>query len=644
MSKILKNTTSSDIELFNLGITIPASNQVTLDTSEYLLLASEDVVVELTTLINSGDIVVNDGVNDLAASEGIVYIEFPDNALGVRFDNSSNGFTSGETQSAIEEVQDNLDNKSIITLTWEKSGKLKANDYLYIGKLESNKSGYIVPFNGFISRCLINNDNTSGSKIIEILKRSPAQTGSITSLGTVTVPNGDSIIVSNLSISIQKDEEILLRASSTSVDFKDITVYITLETNLNGQVGGSFLQTEDEGSLIEPTTTKYNFSGSGIAATSDGSGNVTVQFTGGGAPFSAASVNSNGTTNSTQNATVSRTATGRYSISFVTNSSTANYPVLLTPEQNTGTDDYQIAYSNVTVSGFDVEVKEQDDGGGGGTFRDSGFSFLVPDILGSTQPQGEANTASNIGSGEGIFAQKNSLDLEFKSLVAGTDINLSSSSNEITINSTATTGETNTASNLGSGEEIFAQKNGSDLEFKSIVFTGDGTISSNSNEVSINFPTVPTIDPDVNKVTFRTDTTGGQSVGGSFVDITFNSAPLTSSVATSTSTEITIQKAGLYEVNYDITLDHTSGSSRTKSQSKLQEDLGSGYTDVSGSFRGMYHRNSSQGLDSASCVIYRTYSVGDKIKLQASRIGSSGPLETFANGSTLSVKYLRSSN
>jgi phosphopantetheine adenylyltransferase len=644
MSKILKNTTGSDIDVVNLGITIPALGQTNLDTREYLLLSSDDVVTELTSLINAGDIVVNDGTTDLPASKGIAYIQYPDNAVNIRFNNSSNGFTSDDVQEAIEEVQDNVENKSIVTLNWNKSGKLSAKDYLYIGKVESNKTGNLVPYDGFITRCLINNDNDSGNKTIEILKRFPAQTGSLTSLGTVTVPNGDSIIVDDISLAVQKNEEILLRASSSSADFKNVIVSITIETNLNGQVGGSFLQTEDEGSLIESTTTKYNFTGSGIVATSDGSGNVTVQFSGGGTPFSSGSVNSNGTTNSVTNATVNRTGTGQYTISFVTNSSTANYPVLLTIEQNSGTDDYQIAYSDVTVSGFDVEVKEQDDGGGGGTFRDSGFSFLVPNISGGTQPQGEANTASNLGSGEGVFAQKTSLDLEFKSLVAGTDINLSSNSDEITINSTVTPGEINTASNLGTGEGIFAQKSGNDLELKSLISTGDGSISSNSNEISINFPTVPTVDSDVNKVTYITDTTGGQSIGNSFVDISFNSSPLTSSVATSSTTEITIQKSGLYLVNYDITIDSVSGSSRTKSQSKLQEDLGSGYVDISGSFRGMYHRTSSQGLDSASCTLYRTYSIGDKIKLQASIISGSGPLATFANGSSLSVQYLRSNN
>ncbi len=53
--------------------------------------------------------------------------------------------------------------------------------------------------------------------------------------------------------------------------------------------------------------------------------------------------------------------------------------------------------------------------------------------LGATA--GEANTASNLGSGEGVFAQKTLLDLEFKSLVGGLNTTVSSSSTEITIDS-----------------------------------------------------------------------------------------------------------------------------------------------------------------------------------------------------------------
>ncbi len=84
---------------------------------------------------------------------------------------------------------------------------------------------------------------------------------------------------------------------------------------------------------------------------------------------------------------------------------------------------------------------------------------------------GESNTASNVGTGTGIFAQKSGVDLQFKSLIAGTNIEITYDSTGITIAATGSAaGETNTASNIGAGGVgVFAQKSGVDLQFKNII-------------------------------------------------------------------------------------------------------------------------------------------------------------------------------
>jgi hypothetical protein len=49
-------------------------------------------------------------------------------------------------------------------------------------------------------------------------------------------------------------------------------------------------------------------------------------------------------------------------------------------------------------------------------------------------PSGETNTASNTGSGDGLFVEKVSSDLRFKTILGTSGISITTSSNEITIN------------------------------------------------------------------------------------------------------------------------------------------------------------------------------------------------------------------
>jgi len=102
--KILKNSTSTDIEITSIGLSVIALSSYTVNVEDYLLLASDDSITELTSLISSGDIVVNDGTSDLSSTDGLNYIKYPDFAGSSRFDNSTNSFTSTNVQDAIEEA------------------------------------------------------------------------------------------------------------------------------------------------------------------------------------------------------------------------------------------------------------------------------------------------------------------------------------------------------------------------------------------------------------------------------------------------------------------------------------------------------------------------------------------------------------
>lgn len=76
------------------------------------------------------------------------------------------------------------------------------------------------------------------------------------------------------------------------------------------------------------------------------------------------------------------------------------------------------------------------------TLRFNANEFYLTDEGGKPQVNllgglvGEANTASNLGAGEGVFSTKAGVDLQFKSLVAGSGVTLTPTANDITIAST----------------------------------------------------------------------------------------------------------------------------------------------------------------------------------------------------------------
>lgn len=95
-------------------------------------------------------------------------------------------------------------------------------------------------------------------------------------------------------------------------------------------------------------------------------------------------------------------------------------------------------------------------------------------------------SATSLGSGSSLFAQKNSNALEFKSLVGGNGITLSSDGTTVTITNDSTGATTvGSGSNVGSGEGVFKEINGTDMRLKSIVAGSDITITSSADEITI---------------------------------------------------------------------------------------------------------------------------------------------------------------
>ena len=105
--------------------------------------------------------------------------------------------------------------------------------------------------------------------------------------------------------------------------------------------------------------------------------------------------------------------------------------------------------------------------------------------------RGSVTTATNLGSGESIFAGKVDDDLQFKSLLPGTNVTLDVTSTDITINadpSNAITG-VNLDPGTNSNAQVFKQKVGFDLQFRTIKVGPTAkhlTISQDTDYVFIN--------------------------------------------------------------------------------------------------------------------------------------------------------------
>lgn len=97
---------------------------------------------------------------------------------------------------------------------------------------------------------------------------------------------------------------------------------------------------------------------------------------------------------------------------------------------------------------------------------------------------GEANTASNLGAGSGVYASKVGVDLRFKSIVAGTGMTVTPGTDDITLAATGS-GEANTASNVGAGSQVFKAKTGVDLAFRSVVGSANVTVTQNADDITL---------------------------------------------------------------------------------------------------------------------------------------------------------------
>lgn len=105
-------------------------------------------------------------------------------------------------------------------------------------------------------------------------------------------------------------------------------------------------------------------------------------------------------------------------------------------------------------------------------------------------------TASNVGTGEGlVFYTVTGANLEFRTIQAGTNIQVTTTTNIITISGPAGSGEANTASNVGTGAgQVYKSKTGVNLDLRNIAAGTNINVTTGTNDITVGLTNTPTVD------------------------------------------------------------------------------------------------------------------------------------------------------
>lgn len=137
-------------------------------------------------------------------------------------------------------------------------------------------------------------------------------------------------------------------------------------------------------------------------------------------------------------------------------------------------------------------------------------------IINSTSGGGETTVCSNIGSfGEGIVSSSSGGNCDFKKLLAGTGISLSSNSTNVIITNTAP--DNTVCANVGTGTVIY--KDGK-CNFKTLVGSADISITNTTNTVVIDYNGTLVSDKQVQQIVSQVyQSVTKTNIGTSYADI-----------------------------------------------------------------------------------------------------------------------------
>ena len=240
--KIVKNVSLSEIYIKEVGIPIPAESQYEIPPQEYALWHAAVLVVgsTLVTKIDSEDLVINDGVGDLIATDGKNYLKTSYTAFNQRFlsePERSNGFVSKNTQEAIEEAKAAIEGKVSVLPTFLNNG-LTRNKWLALdgAMAQSDELPTITSFDSRLASITFINSNDNADTDLEFYTngvwqytweiRNKRYAWKTSGLSGVVFTRGDRISV------------YAREASGTGVNPSSVIVFVNVQTTNSAQGEG----------------------------------------------------------------------------------------------------------------------------------------------------------------------------------------------------------------------------------------------------------------------------------------------------------------------------------------------------------------------------------------------------------------------
>jgi hypothetical protein len=134
------------------------------------------------------------------------------------------------------------------------------------------------------------------------------------------------------------------------------------------------------------------------------------------------------------------------------------------------------------------------------------------------------------------------------------------------------------------------------------------------------------------------DAAGGIDISSGWTDITLDTEVVKDSIFALSGAEITINADGYYAISYYVGADVTSGTKDSKSESRLAVDTGGGYAELGGTRCPMFNKDVAEGTSNGAATVLRQFNSGDKIKIQAQRMGGTSTIVTYANACGITIE------